>query len=205
MGFLQGHFYHYFMKPRLFDPFFCPDHKYFKQIQSEHRWRAFYISTVVAILLVAKIAGTYLYVEHYVTIPEAWVNQMKSICPFMKKVHWLHNSAIALSGYYFILPMCYFWMAFSNSKFGSKFYPALDGVSDRIGLVEVLVRIAIVVLFERLHNKILPIVIFGTTDLEIFDDFIVKRVVHTVLFSALQLSPIENYMRLVFRKRCQDF
>ena len=93
-------------------------------------------------------------------------------------------------------------MAFSNSNFGSKFYPKVSHLSDSIGILEIIARLVLFVYLDSLATKILPLAFYGTRNLAIHQDFMIKRVLHVVFGSGSALSPVENYMKLIFRRPC---
>lgn len=79
------------MRPRLFDPFFRKSHELYSSITSEDRQRALKITFMICGFFVIKCILVFFYVENFVEIPSEWKDHLRSICPHMKKVDFLHN------------------------------------------------------------------------------------------------------------------
>lgn len=69
LGLSFSHFSHFFIKPRIYDPFFRKEHILHSQITEETRWRAVKIASLLCITVWAISVTLYLYVDNYVTIP----------------------------------------------------------------------------------------------------------------------------------------
>ena len=109
-GTLITHFFHYCMKPHMFDPSFKPDAK---QMTSDKHWRNFYIALFVWIILVSQVAVIYFYVDNYVHIPEAWIDNLRQLCTRgVRLTETFHHQNMATEGYMILLPAHYFWKAF---------------------------------------------------------------------------------------------
>jgi len=69
LGLSFSHFSHFFIKPRIYDPFFRKEHSLHSQITEETRWRAVKIASIICITVWAISVTLYLYVDNYVNIP----------------------------------------------------------------------------------------------------------------------------------------
>lgn len=199
LGLAQAHFFHFFMKPRWFDPYFRTDHELHAAITEEEHWYAFKIGLGVCAALIVQCVSIYLYVDWFVSIPQDWINQIRSICPHMKKVDFLHYQGPAMSGYNAVIPAAFFWNAFARSEFGRRFYPKINHLDTKRSLLEICTRLSIVFLFDNFSTHQLPLLIYSTKDLDMHQDFMVKRAFATIVYSLAAQSPFENYLQLSFR------
>jgi membrane-associated phospholipid phosphatase len=118
LGLLQAHFSYNVMRPRMFDPYFRKDNSRYHTIKPARRWRAFKLASFVFALLVLQCVIAFFYVEHFVEIPSGLIHLVRSTCPKMRKVDFLHYAGAAYSGYCFVLPCAYFFNALEHSSFG---------------------------------------------------------------------------------------
>jgi hypothetical protein len=153
---------------------------------------------------VIKCILVFFYVENFVEIPSEWKDRLRSICPHMKKVDFLHNQGPAYAGYYFVLPFAYLWNTLEHSSYSKLFFPRVSHLSDRKGVFEIVTRLVIVVWLDQLVSSHLPFMLFQTKDLDLHQDFAVKRMLASFLFTLSANGPLEHYLRLVFRYPCPD-
>lgn len=157
------------------------------------------MALAVCLVLICQCVTIFYYVENFVTIPQNWVGRIRTICPKVKKVDFLHYQGPAFAGYSFVVPLAYFWNAFARSDFGRQFYPRVSHLSDKRGVCELATRLLVCLLFDHLTSKALPLWIYSTKDLDIHQDFWVKRFGAVFMFTLVALSPCDNYLKLLFR------
>ena len=129
---------------------------------------------------------------------------MRELCPKVRKTDILHYQCPAYAGFNGLLTAIYFWNAFSKSDQGKTYYPDVSHLVKTPGLLEMAARLVLILSVDYGTSSVLPLLIFKTKDLDIHYDFLIKRLLIVLGVSALTLSPIENYMKLAFRKKQTD-
>lgn len=111
------------------------------------------IASIICIIVWTISVTLYLYIDNYVTIPQSWYEQIRSLCPKIRKTDLLHSSSVAYAGYSAILPFIFFWNATKCSEQGQKWYPKISHLDFKIGFLEIVMRLIAVVMFDDLSSQ----------------------------------------------------
>ena len=95
LGALSVHFFHYCLKPQMFDPTFKPSAGS-TPLTSAQYWNKFFTATAVFGVLITQVVLIYIYVDNYVEIPEAWVENMNKFCKNIRLTETFHHNSVAV-------------------------------------------------------------------------------------------------------------
>lgn len=193
LGVLNSHFFQYCMKPHMFDPTFKPGAQ---PLSPAKHWRNFYISLFIWAVLVSQVTMIYIYVDNNIHIPDAWMENMKQLCTKgMRLTESFHHQNMAIEGFIALLPAHYFWVALKHSTFGKQFYVDISDVQHLgVGWSEFAFKMIMALTVDEVLSTVIPMTFFGTKDLPVFTDFVIKRCSIGLWMSSIALSPIDNYL-----------
>lgn len=117
------------------------------------------------------------------------------LCHKARKTQLLHFASASTSGYNAFLPGIYFWRVLTKTlrpkSFTTGQFSIISQRSKRTAAVVILARLVVQVLIDECFNHILPKTIYGTLDLDLGPDIIIKRVGVVIFLAALCASPVD--------------
>ena len=181
-GLLLGFFHCIFclriVRPYLYDPIFFPQ----KIEGRENLVRAVERSRTAAIyacgyylFVCVKLALLYEYIERNNVIPQQWWDSITLSCPDFQIKHTFHNFSIFHAGYIITVPMSYlnnYWSKNRMLKTGEN-YIETSSIKPAMKVLEGVLRTGIFLYIGMdLIRKKLPMMIFGTLNLQPYPGFI---------------------------------
>ena len=106
---------------------------------------------------------------------------------------------MVVSGYLVFIPLIYFWRAVKNSRYGQTFYYSDRSVTKGIISREMVTRLFLVMIGDVISNEALPLLLYGTKDLDLMPDFLIKRVFFSLYLATLAVGPIDSAVVRIFR------
>lgn len=98
-----------------------------------------------------------------------------------------------------ILPSIYFWACIKRSSYAPLFYSDTSSYSKQVGSSEFITRMTLVVCIDIMSNETLPLLLFGTKDLDIVPDILIKRILAFILTAGLCVGPVDGLLIRLFR------
>ena len=99
-------------------------------------------------------------------------------------------------------PIYYFWLYIKHEPSLNKyFYISTEHFVNQIGVIESVIRIGLLIFFDVFFSDILPKALFGTKDLEVFPDLILRKTTICVGISLVTVGPLNPLLQYMFRQR----
>lgn len=124
---------------------------------------------------------SFYYVENYVTIPAQWEKNARIVCPKLRRGHLFHYNSFAGIGFLIVPPSFFFFKALAA---GTEWQWTFgQGEKERgCDFMSLFVKIFAFLIIEFTCRNFLPNLIYGTKDVGIYPDFILK--------TAMQVAPM---------------
>lgn len=187
IGIVNANFFHSELRPIIFRTLQKPKAKYFL------------ISLAVFAVMFLQVLIAYLYVENYFPIPDGWRAIIFSLCKNPRKTQLLHHNNLVCAGFPFFIPVIYFWRALAGSDDKS-----FNGDNNQlifqkrtivVGVFICLARAGLQLFVDYFSTDFLPKLLFGTKDLDIVPDLILKRLLQSFLFATFPVIQLEQMIR----------
>jgi hypothetical protein len=187
IGSVNANFFHEELRPLIFRTLQKPKAKYF------------WISLAVFVVMFLQVLAAYLYVENYFPIPESWRAIIFSLCKNPRKTQLLHHNNLVCAGFPFFIPVVYFWRARKGA--GDK---SFNGANNQlifqkrtvvVGILICLLRAGVQLFADYFSTDFLPKLFFGTKDLDIVPDLILKRLLQSFLLATFPVIQLEQMIR----------
>lgn len=101
-------------------------------------------------------------------------------------------------------PFYYFWLYIKHQPTLNKyFFISTEHFENQIGVIEAVTRIVLLIFFDVFFSDILPKTLFGTKDLEVFPDLILRKSTICLGISLVSIGPLNPLLQYMFRQRKQ--
>ena len=194
-GYGTAYFCKYCFKPYMYEPIFWPSHDEDPKVVAARSKKAAIYAWLVFLFLCLKVVLLYEYVERQHIIPQQWWDVIVKTCPVWKKSHTFHNFTLVHTGYVGILPLLFHVNYLKHKRWAETGLPPIE-TSQVVGWkaysIECVVK-AIGFGIIQIATKKLPVIIYGTSNIEPYPGFF-KCFLSMIAISILS-GPFTQFLR----------
>jgi len=187
IGAVNANFFHEELRPLILRTLQKPKAKYV------------WISLGLFAVMFIQVLAAYLYVDNFYEIPETWKTTIFSLCKNPRKTQLFHHNNMVCAGYQFFIPVIYFWRARaekSDKGFnGNNNQFIFSKRTAAMGILIGLARAAVQYVGEMISTDILPRLIYGTKDLDVMPDLVLKRLLLSFFLATFPVVRLEQMIR----------